>query len=364
MIVRAGLASMLAACAPAPVPRAQPVFVPPACVEVSATKTPVVPPAHESACFRKGRPKTLVLEKVEDSVFCHDIDAAELARVEARVRKDLVVQRKPSKLVVDFACDALGSDIAEVVVEDGSGHGGSLRIVRFARGQANVDVRMITRSQYFNAGNATSIAQMPTADFDAIVRQARVAVLARPHLIPLWVPSSTIHLGGFGSSSNDFHLGLALTDAEGHVVDRHFSGYDSSLDQQAILTMRMATERFETAIASLAFTPQTSPTDADKEIFVRRFLAAMKDGEKPFWWVTERYVALAVDLGTIDIVPTLAKIAQQKGEASADRTRPVALDAITAITGWDPRKDDRGQPRTLDDATAIAAQECTTPTLH
>jgi hypothetical protein len=141
-------------------------------------------------------------------------------------------------------------------------------------------------------------------------------------------------------------------DDEDHVIDRHFTGYDSSDAQGEILPMRLATERFETTIAALAFTKTVAPADDDKDLFVRRFLAAAR--EKPFWWVNERFVALAGELGTIDIVPALVAIAQKKGEASADRTRPVALAAIATLTGWDPRKGVKGE----DEAAANALREC------
>jgi hypothetical protein len=213
---------------------------------------------------------------------------------------------------------------------------------------------MIASSHYFKKSTEISNAQMSVKDFDAMVAQARVAVLAKPHLVALAQPPGSIHLGGGSFTSNDFHLGLRLTDDEGHVVDRHFSGYDSSDAQAAIPPMRMATERFESTLGTLSFTKQPNVTDDDRDLFVRRFLATMR-GEKPFWWITERFVALAVELGTVDIVPALVKIAQNKGEASADRTRPVALAAIAAITGWDPRKDAHDDD---DEAAARVLKEC------
>ena len=211
---------------------------------------------------------------------------------------------------------------------------------------------MIASSHYFVKGMEISSAQMSVADFDAMVAQARVAVLAKPHLVPLALPPGAVHVGGGSYTSNDFHLGLRLSDDEGHAIDRHFTGYDSSDTQDEILPMRMATERFEALLGTLAFTKEPAATDDDKDLFVRRFLVAMRD--KPFWWITERFVALAGELGTIDIVPTLAKIAQNKGDASAERTRPVALEMIATLTGWDPRKDAKDE----DEAAANALKEC------
>ena len=352
MLKRLSFAAVLVGCGHA-APPVQPVFVPPPCVNAPHENQLARPePPHESACYRKARPKTIVLEKKEEFEYCTGIDGAEMARVEARIRKDFVVHRKPSKLVIDFGCDDLRSDVPEVVLEDGSGHGGTLRIVRFRRAGQHVDVKMIASSHYFVKGTEISNAQMGVTDFDAMVAQARVAVLAKPHLVPLALPAGAIHVAGGSHTSNDFHLGLRLSDDEDHAIDRHFTGYESSDAQGEILPMRIATERFEALLGTLAFTKEPAATDDDKDLFVRRFLAAMR--EKPFWWITERFVALAGELGTIDIVPALVKIAQRKGEASADRTRPVALAAIAALTGWDPRKDAKDE----DEAAANALKEC------
>jgi hypothetical protein len=335
------------------VPPKQAVFVPPPCVNAPHEDKPVFPaPPHESVCFKKARPKAVVLEKKEEYEWCNGIDGAEMARVEARIHKDFAIHRKPSKLVIDFDCDRISSGtVPEVVLEDGSGHGGTLRIIRFRRAAMHADVKMIAYSHYYGKGVEISTSTMPVADFDSIVAASRVAVLAKPHLVPLMQPG-VIHGMSGTSSSNDFHLGLRFSDDENHTIERHFTGYEGSSRQEAILPMRMATERFETTLASLAFTKEPAVADDDRDLFVHRFLAAMRD--KPFWWITERFVALAADLGTIDIVPELVKIAQKKGDASADRTRPVALAAIAALTGWDPRKDAKND----DEAAENALKEC------
>jgi len=353
MLARLSFALVLVGCGAAHAV-VQPVYVPPPCVSSHEDKPVVVPPpVHESACWKKARPKTIVLEKKEDYEYCSGIDGAEMARVEARIRKDFVVHRKPSKLVIDFGCDSISSAPAsEVIFEDGSGHGGTLRIVRFRRAAQHVDVKMIASSHYYNKATEISSAQMPARDFDSMVAQARVAVLAKPHLVPLALPPGAAHASGGSHSSNDFHLGLRLTDDEDHAIERHFTGYEGSDAQGLILPMRMATERFEASLSSLAFTKDPAVADDVRDLFVRRFLYAMEN--QPFWWITERMVALAAQLGTIDIVPVLVKIAQKKGEASADRARPVALDAIAALTGWDPRKDAKDE----DEAAANALREC------
>jgi hypothetical protein len=101
-----------------------------------------------------------------------------------------------------------------------------------------------------------------------------------------------------------------------------------------------------------------APTDDDKAFFSARFVATFAG--TPYWWVKERYVALAAELGTVEILPALSAIANERGETSADRTREPALRAIAKISGWDPMVGPRGEKRTLDEA-ASAANACAIP---
>jgi len=164
---------------------------------------------------------------------------------------------------------------------------------------------------------------------------------------------------GFSSSSNDFYLRLRLVGSTKHPVDRAFSGYDSSDAQGETMPLRLATEPIESLLASLPLTEQPTIAAEDKALFSRRFLATMSDAPKQYWWwVEERYVALAPQFGTFDIVPLLAKIATWPSGSSSDRIRPVALEAIASITGWDPRTDEHGKARSDEEAARIAVKEC------
>ena len=343
----------MAACATpppvAPLPRAPVTPVAP------VTQAPV--PVHESTCWAKGRPQPIVATKKDDSTFCAPIDGAELSRVEAKVRKELVDYQKPSKLVVDFGCDLAWGPLKEVIFEDGSGHGGSLRLVRFHRSLSIVEVRVLGSSHYQNPGFAVDTAQMSAKDLDALVARSRVAMLARPHFIPLFTPGAGLGLSGM-SSSNDFHLRLRLVDERGRTTDRHFTGYDSSNTQEEVVPMRLAAEPFEKLLSTIKLTREPSVTEEDKAFFMERFLETMHGDAHAYWWIKERLVALSSTFGTIDAVPALVALTKQKGGGSVERTRDAAVTSIAAITGWDPRIDAQGRPRTIDQAVAAIAKEC------
>jgi hypothetical protein len=280
-----------------------------------------------------------------------------MARVEARIRKELVIDEKPSKLVIDYGCDAAESPPRDVYFEDGSGHGGTLRVTRFRRLPDRIEVRSIASSHYYGKGIEVQSGELDARALDGLVETARVAMLARPHVVKLRPPAGA---GGMGMSawfsSNDFHLRLSLIDEAGAVTDAGFTGYDGSSSQAQIIPMRMATEGFTKLLATVKLS-STEPTAADREMLTRRFLVTME--RKPYWWVEERYVALMAELGTLDAVPALVSVVADPGtNASDERAREGAIAAIAALTGWDARVGPSGAPRTLAEAAGAIVDEC------
>jgi hypothetical protein len=298
-----------------------------------------------------------------ESGLCSALDATELARVEARVRKEVKGAGKSTKLVVDFGCDHTLGDIQDVVFEDGSVHGSSLHLARIHRSaaSASASVREIDCSHYTNKGLVVRSGDVPVAAFDAAVGASRVALLAKPHLIPLALHDGSISLGLFGyldSNSNAFHLRLSLADERARVTDRSFTGCDSSDAQMEIVPMRIATEPWAKLLAATSLTPVAADDD-DRRFFTLRFVSTFAD--HPEWWVAERYIAVAASLGTIDALPTLVALLgkTEKGNVSDERLRDGALEAIAAITGWDPRVDpETHKARTMEEAAAAAIAEC------
>ena len=311
-----------------------------------------------SLCWPAGRPAAEIAPSARRNDACRPFDPAELARTEARIRKDFVIYEPPSKLVIDFDCDAAASDTREVVFESGSGHGGNLRIVRFQREEATPRARYAVRlidSQH----NGTLRLEVRTASidartFDAVVARARVAAVARPHAVKLVDPKGGLGLSGT-FSSNDFHLRITIVDDQGEETDRAFTGYESSDEQEAYLPMRIAAEPIQQLLGAAAFVT-VAPTDIDRDLFTARLLATMSG--KPSWWIAERYVGVAAKLGTPAGIPALVRVLKANGGASEPRAREAAVDAIAAITGWNPRLDRAGRVRGAAAAAAAAVAEC------
>lgn len=331
---------------------------PPVTAATAATASPSLATKKESLCFARGAPRPRPPRAKSADPFCDGLDGKELAKVEARLKKELVPDYKPSKLVIDFGCNEAYGELREVVFEDGSGHGGTLRIARFVPDEQGYRVRVIDSSHYYDKKTMTLAGQVSAPKLDAVLAGARVAMLARPHFVRLHDPKDAFGSMSMGFSSNDFHLRLTLRDEAGNMNDAGFTGYDASSEQVRILPMRMASEPVQKLLETVSL-KEEPPSEDDRAFFTERLLVTL-EGE-PFWWVRERYLKLAAELGTVDALPALANLAASpvpKGGSSEERSRGEALDAIAAISGWDPRKGERGEAVEAAAAGEAAAREC------
>ena len=355
-------ASALVGCvrgAEAPCPAAAPaLFSIPVPAEPRSVN-PVSPAAASttSLCHPDGRPSPSPAKQREDRPFCDAFDAGEISRVEAQVRKNLVVYEKPSRLVIDFGCDEAYGTTRELVFESGSGHGGSLDLVRLKNEGSVYRIRRISSLHYDRKRLGIEVAELPAPTVDALIEKTRVAMLAQPHFIRLLDPSGAIGLGTVSFTSNDFHLRLAIVDTGGRSTERSFTGYDSSMEQETIVPMRLATEPLEKLLSTAAFRP-SAIEDEDREFFTAELVRQLK--ATPNWWVRERYLEIAKTLGTKAALPTLATLAAApvRDGASEARTRELVIDAVAAISGWDPRRDEAGQMLSSVEAAAAVAREC------
>lgn len=309
--------------------------------------------ARPSKCWSRGAPQTAIVAKTSE-VTCAPLDLREVARVEARIRKDFVIDETPSKLVVDFGCAPSSRTPTEVVLETGDGHGGVLSMTRLRRDGDRWFFRRIASSrryaQYFGLKTGTVEAKK----LDPLLATAGVALVAKPHLVRLFDPMSTT-MGPLTRrfSSHDIHLRLTLTTEDGSVLDRQFSGYEhTSGTDGEVLPMQIAANPI-VALLDQAKTIEAPFDDDIRAFYTDRFLAMLRSQHA--WWVKEHFVELAGELGTMDVVPGLVALAnEERGDASVERTRDAALTAIAAITGWDPREGNRSST----EAAKLAAEEC------
>jgi len=277
--------------------------------------------------------------------------------VERRLRKGFEPTWSVHKLVVDFGCDSVDASVRDIDFEDGSGHGGTLRMFHLTREPGDpgkYDLRAIAFSGYYDTGITYARGQIDAKKLEAALPAMRVAMLAKMHDISLY-RESDMRLGmSSSSSSNDFHLRIRLADTEGKFLDRTFSGYQSSYEQELRIPMELAAEPLRDALMKISFVKDV-PTQADRELFAHHFLTTFD--QKSFWWVGERMLEMVPALGTSDLVPSIVKWLAE-GDPKDVRIREEAVAALVAVTGLDLRKDEGLSDRPLEEVIADYVREC------
>jgi hypothetical protein len=281
------------------------------------------------------------------------------------VREEWMRMYPTGSLAVNPGCDRLGT-ITRIDLERSSGHGGSLSLARF-----ELDTKIgewsllwIAYSHYANRpGERADVWQSDTigtfevrrgrvaADVMApIVERVRAAAVVDPIESPPPPRKNTIPPMSMGFSSGSFGVALSLVDDAGRGTESFFAGYPGTGEEQAQgVRMDLAARPLTELMHDEAFAQTLEVVDADaadvRELFAERFWAARDRGEDfGKWFIRERYVALAGALGDDEHVPELLRNVLQNGDASVARSRVQALNAITAITGFD-RRYERGVPR-------------------
>jgi hypothetical protein len=298
--------------------------------------------------------KRCVIEKVPPAVAkkftepaCHRAPKAMEKPLTKAIAKDFNPTQTGGKPSVKFPCDGLGDKIDEIVLETGGGHGGTLNLFRARRAaagsQANAD-KYDVRGIVFSGASMTHqpanppferVAGTVTIDIDRL----RAATTAE--VTEVFPPRKKGEFPGMMDSwsSHDFHILIRLVDSDGRVVERKYTGYESSSHQSVFLGLQIAEQTLD-AITSL--TPTKDAADADdRAFFADRFNAAIPHFDEDFyWWVMERYVDMARFLGTPKIIAgllTRMTVADPKDRSHVD-ARHDALEALANITGWDARK--------------------------
>lgn len=347
--------------APAVAPEAP--AVPAVAPEAASASPPPARPVRANRCWTDPPPKPRAGPKVYAGDTC-----ADHRRAEASLAKKLARQydRTVTGSVVDvtFACDPLTSELEELVVETGSGHGGGLELWRARRksGETDFDVLGLGNHGYFShpsQGQASvriARGRISAAALDKALGTARPALTARMREIEPPPPPNGMWGRSFSTSSGNFHLGFWLFDGT-HLLARTFTGYPGSSDQPRYLGLQEAWATVGPLFEKLPLEPGEATAD-ERDFFVTSFLRAAPRFDDDFaWWVRDRYVALAEHLGSRELVAPLLGVLEsglREGEAQTtdDRRREVAkrrleqpLATLARLTGWDPRKDDDGHER-------------------
>lgn len=295
----------------------------------SAERRCVIEPAPVAPKSKAGKPA------------CHRAPAAIADSVRAAITKRFEPTHDDGKASVTFACDGLGKQIREILLETGSGHGGSLSMWRARRAaDGSFDVRGIAYSGHAMTGAVKASpytlvgGSIPSPDLELV----RAAVTAK--VKEVWPPPPPNTIGGIRGmgSSNDFHVLVRLTDDDGRIVERQFTGYAGNDGQDTYLGLEVAIE----ALASITVLPATGAAlaDEDRALFAERFAASVPHFEDEFyWWVMERYVDLARFLGSRATIAGLLTrmLVTKKEDRPRTDARTNAIDALATITGWDAR---------------------------
>ncbi|MFT3694088.1 MAG: hypothetical protein QM831_13170 [Kofleriaceae bacterium] len=289
------------------------------------------------------KPESLVLPTGSvKPVACHKPPASVQAAVKKHVLKDFVAKYDTGHGEVTFGCDGLGSLVKEIVIEDGSGHGGSLRLWRatldtngayIVHGVQHQGGSMFTP----NANDySVSIGTVKVPDIDTVRAgvTAQVKEIDPPPASDGSFPGMT---GTFGSG--DFHLLIRLTDEDGHVVEKQYTGYTSNDSQDQYLGLQAALDALA-PIMNLEPTIEKQVPAMERTLFDERFVAgASHFNDEFYWWVKESFVQMAADLGGNATIPGLVSqltVTKPKDRSQRD-TRANAVKALIKITGWDPK---------------------------
>lgn len=302
---------------------------------VVAREAPVPAPAAPARAAPDLSSCALPVVAVPKEGDCAPFESRALAGVESELRRRFKPSSPQNKVVVDFGCNTVDDGgIRELVLESGSGHGGTLALTRLVRAGDGFVVRRIHWSEYYHRGMTLESSTVPAAALEPHFRRMGVALLAKLHEVPVYVEGTGLGLSGT-SSSNDYHSGLTLIDDAGHELERHFSGYAS--DDPEELPMELATRALHAVLAKATFQPSAA-TDADRLFFAQRF-ARMERAREPFWWVEERFLGMATVLGARPLVPSILAVANKPGhDVVGERRRKEALDALAAILALDAAK--------------------------
>lgn len=357
---------LAAACAPSPA--APPSRVPaPAVPAVVATPEPVVAPPRRATgpnrCLPDGPPKARAAQKLYRPDTCADHKKAEAA-IARKLEKSYDKSIKSSTVDVSFDCDPLTSDLEQMVIETGYGHGGNLELwrIRPEEGGAGYDVLALAHAGHYRPGLGrdevvlVGRGRFAKAAFDKALGTLRPALTAIVRELEPPPPPNGMVGRSFSTSSGNFHHYFRLSDGM-HELVRHFTGYPSSSDQRRYVGLTLAMDTLRPMLETVKLEPGR-PSDSEREFFITSFLAAAPRFDDDFaWWVRDRYVRLAIELGTVELVPALVEVlasglAEGLREKTEERRKEVLsrrladpIAALVKVTGWDPRKDASGSER-------------------
>lgn len=338
-------------------------------LDTSATEPPC--PLELSA-----QPPLPVLTAPDPDAACRSHGRRDLRAAKKALRARYHMRHEDSRLEVDSACDRLEPNIQELVFESSNGHGFSLRLDRLTkRDDGDYDLLRLSFSSRVkrepgycvstrvhgrsidetptdiddqwealgDEGAKVQRAVLPGARVDKTLARMRAELGLEAREIERPVKPDEIRLGGIWGSSRDFHVAYRMTDVNGNAVAADWAGYERSGDQETWLPLDLAADTYNEMIWDEPIEVLLEEVEVDpdaRDFFVDRFRAAQgRNEEFGIWYVRERFLAMAQDLGDQRLYADLLQAASLEGEHSETRSRAAAAQALTVLSGWVPTSD-------------------------
>lgn len=281
-----------------------------------------------------------------------------------------------SRLEIDSRCDQLGTRVDELVMETSSGHGFSLKLDRLTRREDGdfdflrvsfthqaqrepgycVSTRLHGRSveeppkdiekqwiELGSEGGEVFRAVLPGDRVEQTLSRMRAELGMEAREIERPTPPGEIRLGGYWGSSRDFHVAYQMTDADGHQVGSDWAGYEGGGEQETWLPLDLASTTYSEMMWEESIEALLQPAEIDqdaRDFFVDRFRAAeARNEEYGIWYVRERLMAMAQDIGDERLYASLVQAAAIPGKHSEQRTREGAAQALAVLSAWGPTED-------------------------
>ncbi len=326
-------------------------------------------------CLPNGLPKMADEQEIVPGETC--VDHEPLARRWAQKLAKSYQRVANGRVDVSFQCDPLTADLSEIVVESGYGHGGSLQIWRLTRQSESTpsfDVIGVAHPTYYAQDKDSTLpliarGEIASRDLEKALASVRVLLTASIREVEPPPKPGTIGLHSMFFSSGDFHHHFRLRDDGQHELAGGFTGYPNSQAQRAYVAIQQAMKELDPWLDRLSF-QRAQPDSQLRKWFSAYFTSAwprVQSGDA--WWVRERMLNLAGQLGDASVIPIVAgelgRQLRRVREAPADKRVELAgrhlaepLAALKALTGWDPREADDGSERPLMAAVELAVSEC------
>lgn len=305
---------------------------------------------------------------------------------ERRIRPILLKRFDPTvtggTVEVSFGCDPVSSDPTEIVVETGSGHGGSLSLWWIRRKVVGDDFD-VTQFVHSSAWKAYDKYDYGVADrFNAQTLRGRLSASTLKKVLTRAMPAITatfrelepppepnsIHGMKMSTSSHDFHAAVSVTNGYRRLA-RRFTGYEGSGSQDDYLGLQLALESIRPMLEQVK-TVEGTIDESERAFFVKHVRTIAPHFYDMFnWWVRDRYLHLAARFGATDLVPHLmddlrhglTEVEKMPEAERADRainTLGDSINGMVRLTGFDPRYDAEKKPRPVVEVAQEILEEC------